>query len=306
MSGSSRYSRLVLLVLVFVMVFSVVAFAQEKVPAEKEQRDVEKVIAKVGDVEIRVKDVDAVISQLPPQQSLMFNTDYGRKRILNELVNKELFYLWAEDNNVAERDDFKADLENIRKNLMSNYAMKEVMKDITVSEEEVAKYFEEHKEEFKEPEQVKASHILVASEDQAIEILAMLEGGEKTFEEAATEFSSCPSKEKGGELGFFARGQMVKEFEETAFSLEAGNLSEPVKTEYGWHIIRVDEKKPERIKELTEVNAQINEKLLNEKQFKKYDDTLTELKTKHPAEFFEEKVEEQKEDSGDKAPEAKN
>ncbi len=306
MSRSSRYSRLVLLVLVFVMVFSVVAFAQEKVPAEKEQRDVEKVLAKIGDVEIRVKDVDAVISQLPPQQSLMFNTDYGRKRILNELVNKELFYLWAEDNKVAEKDDFKADLENIRKNLMSNYAMKEIMKDITVSEEEVAKYFEEHKDEFREPEQVKASHILVASEDQAIEILAMLEGGEKTFEEAAKEFSNCPSKEKGGELGFFARGQMVKEFEEAAFALEAGNMSEPVKTEYGWHIIRVDEKKPERIKELTEVNDQINEKLLNEKQFKKYDDTLTELKTKHPAEFFEEKVEGQKEESGDKAPEAKN
>lgn len=306
MSRSSRYSKVALLVLVFVMVFSVVAFAQDKAPAEKEQRDVEKVLAKVGDVEIKVKDVDMVIAQLPQQQAFMFNTDYGRKRILTELVNKELFYLWAEDSKIAERDDFKADLENIRKNLMSNYAMKEVMKDITVSEEDVAKYYEEKKDEFKEPEQVKASHILVASEDEAIEILALLEGKEKTFEEAAKEFSSCPSKEKGGELGFFAKGQMVKEFEEAAFALEAGSMSEPVKTEYGWHIIRVDEKKPERLKELEEVKGQINEKLLNEKQMTKYNDTLTEIKAKHTVEMFEEKKEEPKEASGDNASESKN
>lgn len=310
MSRSSRFSKVVLLVLAFVMVFSVMAFAQDKAPAEQEQRDVEKVLAKVGDTEIKVKDVDAVIAQLPPQQSFMFNTDYGRKRILTELVNKELFYFWAEDNKIAERDDFKSDMENIRKNLMSNYAMKEVMKDISVSEEEVAKYYEEHKAEFVEPEQVKASHILVASEDQAIEILALLEGKKMTFEEAAKEYSSCPSKEKGGELGFFAKGQMVPEFEKAAFALEAGKISEPVKTEYGWHIIMVSEKKAEKQKELAGVKDQIQQNVLGEKQGEKYNQTIEALKAAHPVEIMEEAKEPAPEkrtaESGDKAGEAKN
>lgn len=306
MSRFSRYSKVVLLVLALVMILSLSAFAQDNVPAEKEQRDVEKVLAKVGDTEIKVKDVDMVIAQLPAQQSFMFNTDYGRQRILNELVNKELFYLWAEDNGIADRDDFKSDMENIRKNLMSNYAMKETMKDINVSEGEVSSYFEEHKAEYVEPEQVKASHILVESEDQAIEILALLEGKKMTFQEAASEYSKCPSKEKGGELGFFGKGQMVKNFEEAAFALEAGNMSEPVKTEYGWHIILVDEKKPEKQKELSEVSEEINEKLLNEKQMKKYNETLEALKNRHPVEMMEEETEEKTEESGDAVPESKN
>lgn len=287
MSRYRRYSKVFILAIVAVMVFSISAFAKDKVVPEKGQDDSETVLAKVGDTEIKVKDVDSVISQLPPQQAFMFSTDSGRERILTELVNKELFYLWGEEQGIANRDDFKTDLESIRRNLMSHYAMQDIMQDVSVDSDDVAEYYGKHKDEFIEPEQVRASHILVDSEDQAIEILSLLEANKKTFEEAAKEFSKCPSKERGGDLGFFSRGQMVKAFEDAAFTLKLGELSEPVKTEYGWHIIKIEDKKPQRQKELSEVSDQIREKLLNERQMKRYDETVETLKSKHHVEIME-------------------
>ncbi len=90
--------------------------------------------------------------------------------------------------------------------------------------------------------QVKASHILVPSMEEAERILREISSG-KSFEEMARKHSSCPSGANGGDLGFFSKGQMVKEFEDAAFSLPTGKVSAPVKTEFGYHLIKVTEKK---------------------------------------------------------------
>lgn len=89
---------------------------------------------------------------------------------------------------------------------------------------------------------VKASHILVDTKEQADSIKARIDKGEK-FEDLANKFSKCPSGENGGDLGYFERGQMVKEFEDAAFSLPVGKVSAPVQTQFGWHVIKVYDKK---------------------------------------------------------------
>ena len=88
---------------------------------------------------------------------------------------------------------------------------------------------------------VRASHILVDTEEEALELKKRIENGE-SFESLAQEYSKCMSREKGGNLGFFKRGQMVKPFEDAAFSVPVGVVSDPVKTEYGWHLIKVTSK----------------------------------------------------------------
>ncbi len=88
--------------------------------------------------------------------------------------------------------------------------------------------------------QVRARHILVKTEDEANAILFDIKAG-KSFEELALKHSLCPSKSKGGDLGFFSKGQMVKEFEDAAFALKPGEVSRPVKTRFGYHIIKVEE-----------------------------------------------------------------
>lgn len=90
--------------------------------------------------------------------------------------------------------------------------------------------------------QVKASHLLVETEAEAIELREAIIAG-KPFAEAAEEVSMCPSKANGGDLGYFGKGQMVKEFENAAFSLNIGEVSDPVQTQFGWHLIIVTDKK---------------------------------------------------------------
>jgi peptidyl-prolyl cis-trans isomerase C len=92
------------------------------------------------------------------------------------------------------------------------------------------------------PNQVRASHILVNTEKEASDILAQLKAGKK-FADLAKQFSSCPSGQKGGDLGYFGRGQMVREFEEAAFSMKKGQTSPPVRTPFGYHIITVTDTK---------------------------------------------------------------
>lgn len=87
--------------------------------------------------------------------------------------------------------------------------------------------------------QVRASHILVSSEESALALKNNIEQGQVTFEDAAAKYSQCPSGQRGGDLGFFKRGQMVKPFEDAAFTLPVGVVSEPVKTQFGYHLILV-------------------------------------------------------------------
>ncbi len=92
-------------------------------------------------------------------------------------------------------------------------------------------------------QEVRALHILVPTQDEAKDLKNKITSGEIDFETAAAQFSSCPSGARGGDLGYFPRGVMVKEFEVAAFDGEKGSVSEPVQTQFGWHLIKVVDKK---------------------------------------------------------------
>jgi len=91
--------------------------------------------------------------------------------------------------------------------------------------------------------QVSAKHILVSSEKQALELKEKIENNEISFEEAAQKYSSCPSGKQGGDLGYFAKGMMVKPFEEAAFSADLNKVTKPIQTQFGWHLIKVVDRK---------------------------------------------------------------
>lgn len=90
--------------------------------------------------------------------------------------------------------------------------------------------------------EIRASHILVKTEKEAMDLYNEIKDGKISFEDAAMENSLCPSGQVGGDLGFFGKGMMVKPFEDAAFSLETGDLSNPVQTQFGWHLIKVTDK----------------------------------------------------------------
>lgn len=135
-------------------------------------------------------------------------------------------------------------VDDLRKNMELNLLVFKVStKDITVSEDALMTFFEEHKSDYDQPEMVKASHILVETEEKAKEIQKKLAEGADFAELARNESTDPMSAAEGGDLGFFARGRMVPEFEKAAFAMSPGQTSAPVKSEYGYHIIRVTDRK---------------------------------------------------------------
>ena len=129
--------------------------------------------------------------------------------------------------------------ENI---LLHKYLSEKFYTKVSVSDEDAEIFYRENEAQFISPDQVQASHILVKEENEASDIKAKLDSGDN-FEELAKEFSKCPSGAKGGDLGYFGKGQMVPEFEQAAFSLNPGEVTGPVKTQFGYHMIKLVDKK---------------------------------------------------------------
>ncbi|MGB7605100.1 MAG: peptidylprolyl isomerase [Lutisporaceae bacterium] len=182
---------------------------------------------KIVDIELNKQNVTVTEQEMQEEMQKMYDQYGGQEEFEQALVS----YGYTVDN--AKKD--------IEKNLKVTKLLKP---EITITEEELKSFFEENKASFDEKEQVKASHILVDSEEKAKEVIAKLSAG-SDFAEMAKEYSTDTSNSaKGGELGFFSRGAMVAEFENAAFALEIGKISDPIKTQFGYHIIKVEEKKP--------------------------------------------------------------
>lgn len=156
---------------------------------------------------------------------------------------------------------------------------KKIFDSITVEDKAVEDYYNKNIDSYKYGAQVKASHILVDTEEKAREVLDKLNNG-ADFAEVAKEYSTGPSGKNGGDLGYFEKGDMVPEFAEAAFSLKVGEISKPVKTKFGYHIIKVFDKKEAGVKSFAEVKDSIKSKLLNQKRQQAWSDLIKELREK--------------------------
>ncbi len=228
-----------------------------------------KVLATVEGREITDDHVDRLLAGLGPQRAAQFNTPDGRKTLLNEVITQELIYVDAQQKKLDEEEEFKAELEIMSRELLKQYGLRKLLEDVEVSDEEAFEYYKAHRNEFKSQESVKAKHILVDQPQKAEQIYWDLKKG-LFFEEAAKKYSSCPSASVGGDLGYFTRGQMVPEFEKAAFDLEINEISRPVQTQFGYHIIKLVDRKKAGIKDFDEVEADIKNILIGSKQNKKY------------------------------------
>lgn len=244
-----------------------------------------KIVAKVNDKEITQQDVMKFLNDLGPQVAMQFQSPEGIKKVVEELVNQELLFLDAKEENLEEEEEFKAIVEENKNILLKNYALNKLIQNEDANEEELKKYYEEHKSYFKKPKSAKASHILVNTEEEAKDILEKINNG-MAFEEAAKEYSNCPSKQRGGDLGEFSEGQMVPEFEEVVFTMEEGSISEPVKTQHGYHIIKLENRSEAKEKTFEEVKDEVYKQVIRLKQQEKYLQKINELKGKNEVEIM--------------------
>jgi foldase protein PrsA len=225
--------------------------------------------------------VKAQIESSPQYTKDIWNQDYEGKKfldvvkenVLDSLIAQKLLLQEALKNNITVSDkeieeeyqrekEFNKDItkEDVKNYLLINKLFEEYTKDVKITEEELKKYYEDNKDQF---ETVKASHILVSDEKIAQDIYNRLMKGED-FATLAKEYSiDTATKDQGGDLGEFARGVMVPEFEQVAFSLKKGQISKAVKTDYGYHIIKSE---GATLKSFDEVKGDIEAYLLNDKK----------------------------------------
>ena len=243
----------------------------------------EKILAVSAGHEITEKELNDLIANYPPEQQIYLSNPNAKNEVLEQLIGFHLFSKMAEEKKIKESKEYKETLAKMENELASHMAATSVIDKVTVDEAEAKAYYDANAAQFANGEQVKAKHILVDEEEQAKKIAEEIAAG-KSFEDAARQYSTCLSKDKGGDLGYFGRGQMVPEFEKAAFEGTAGELLGPVKTQFGYHLIVVDDKKEKETSSYDDIKDQLLEQLLQQKKQKVYMETVKELEAKYGVE----------------------
>jgi len=238
-----------------------------------------KVLAIVNGQEITEKDLQMTAMRFPRERQGYFNTEEGKKQLLDQMISFELIYLEAKGSEIENDANYLMQLEMAKKELLIQASISRIMSGVEVTDSEVEDYYKANEKMFLNQESVTAKHILVDTEEKAAEIKCEIGNG-KSFEDAAAEYSSCPSNAQGGNLGAFSRGQMVPEFEDAAFGMEIGAISDPVKTQFGYHLIKVEGKNEASVKPFAEVSGNIKNMLSQERQAYKYTEHVNGLKGK--------------------------
>ncbi|MCT1795575.1 peptidylprolyl isomerase [Helcococcus kunzii] len=242
----------------------------------------DKIYYVVNGKEITEKDVNEFIKQLG-QDGMRFNSEVGKKQLAQELLNQELLLLSAKEDKLDETEEFNKELEFVKEQILKQLAMKKLISEVKVSDEEVKDFYENNKEQFKEVYSFKAHHILTDDEEKAKELKSKIDAGEN-FEDLAKDNSTCPSSQRGGDLGEFQSGQMVPEFENALMEMENGEISNPVKSQFGYHIIRLDDKKLVKENNFETFKDELKHGMLHQKQQEVYLSKVIELKEKYSVE----------------------
>lgn len=237
------------------LAIAAVAVAQDKPASAPAQPAGDPIIIAAGDVAIRQSEFEGALKTLPPEYQ-QYAMGAGKKQFAEDFLRMKMLAAEGLKNGLDKDPEVVKQLSLMRENLVANAQMQRIEKGITISDEDLKKAYEAGKNEY---EQVKARHILIAfkgspaaqegkpelTEEQAKakaeDLRKQLAGGANFDELAKKESDDVGSGSRGGDLGAFGRGQMVPEFEQAAFGGKVGEVSPVIRTQYGYHIIKVDE-----------------------------------------------------------------
>lgn len=263
-----------------VVTASVAAFAQQNTTPAPAQP---KIAATVNGEVITVDDVNRMYENLAPRMRDAYEQNGGRETFLEQYLRKRLLVQEAAKNNFDKNPEIAALLRDAREAALFDLYVRRVVAEDVVPEKDIKVYYDQHQDEFKTAERVKARHIVGTpiaenvvfntSKDNAKnddEAKRKIENILKTltpsnFAEQAMRFSEDPSAPQGGDLGWFERGKMIKDFEDVAFNTPVGHISPMFKTQFGYHVLLVEARQPAGVKPYAEVRNIIREKLLNER-----------------------------------------
>lgn len=216
------------------------------------------VVAIVDGEEILRSEVMASAAELPPQYQAQLELIFPA--LVERLVDYKLLDKAAAEKGLGDDDAVQERLEALKADIMREVLLSQLIEE-GVSDAKVREAYDTYLEENPAQQEIRARHILLESKEAAEEVIALLDGG-ADFAEQAKEKSTGPTGETGGDLGYFAAGQMVAPFSEAAFALEPGSYTkEPVETQFGWHVIKVEDKREQTPPSFEELEEQLVDQL---------------------------------------------
>ncbi|HEY4199083.1 MAG TPA: peptidylprolyl isomerase [Devosiaceae bacterium] len=242
-------------------------------PTQLPMPDPKAVVATVGDDTITEADLGFAAADLA-QELQQVPGDQQRAFLVTVLIDMKVMAKAAKDAGMDKSEIFQRQMNYLNDRALRQVYFSDKVAN-AVTPDAVKAAYDKFVADFKPQDEVQASHILVNTEEDAKAIKAQLDGG-ASFEDLAKEKSIDPSaKQNGGDLGFFSKGQMVPEFEAAAFSMDVGKISDPVKSQFGWHIIKVTNKRKSAPPTIDQVGQQLTQQLM----FKSFDDAVAKLKS---------------------------
>jgi peptidyl-prolyl cis-trans isomerase C len=245
------------------------------------------VIARVNGVDIKQSDL-ALAEEDVGADMQAASPEAKREHLISYLADIIMVTQAADKKNVADNPDFKRRLAFLRNKLLMGFELQQEAK-TALTDEALRQTYDEAVKSMSGQEEVRARHILVESEDEAKAILEQLKGG-ADFATVAKEKSKDPGAAEGGDLGYFTKDQMVPEFADVAFKMYPGQLSNPVKTQFGWHVIKVEDKRTRQPPEFEKVKDQIEAYLARKAQ----SDFITKLRQSAKVERLDKAAEQNK------------
>lgn len=283
-------------------IFAVIAFSAAAGanvhPAAAQDKAGDKVVATVdgqpiteSDMRLAENEIGSEITNLPPEVK--------RRALAEYLIDNMLFAKAAEDAKLGSTPEFDEQMRYLRRRMLREQYFEKTLKS-TVSEDEARKIYNARVAELKPENEFAARHILLDSEEKAKELRAKIVAGADFAQVAKENSNDTGSKAQGGLLGYFGPGQMVPEFEAAVVKMQKGEVSEPVKTSFGWHIIKLEDRRRKEPPSFESVKATI----MNSLAVRKAQEKSTELRDKAKLEYVDADIKKQVEDQKKKQAEA--
>jgi peptidyl-prolyl cis-trans isomerase C len=246
---------------VILWLFVLPGLAQQSTPTTPAD-PAQDVLAEVNGKKITRMDFDQLIQQYRPEAGVW--AEHNKGQVMRDLVILEVLAQEGAKLHLDQDPRIQAQIRLRTKDIIARSVVEKFVKEGSgVTDDTIRQHYEASKDEYTVEEQVAASHILVRTEQEIQEVVAELKQG-KDFAEVAKARSIDGSASQGGALGTFGRGRTVAEFEEAAFALQVGEVSPPVHTQFGYHVIKVTERQPAHVKPLDEVRDEVRNALVSQ------------------------------------------
>lgn len=282
--------------MLFFFVFSTAGFgaqAKKTAPAAKAASD-KNILVRVGTKSMTKAELEARIASLPPQYQEALKKPEARRNFLNVYVQAQLFAYGAKEEKIDKDRAVAMQIDDSASSILAQEFVRRKLAGIgKATEEEIKKYYEENKTQLVNPTTVKVQHILIragegAKPEELAEAVKKAENVKKQldaggdFDKLAKEYSEdTGTKEKGGDLGYFAEHQMVPEFSEPVFKMKVGEISAPIKSPFGYHVVKLNDRKEGSSMDIKEATPIIESTLMKMKQQKALEKEIDRLKKKY-------------------------